>query len=377
MQMYQMRDMIPENIVNNFITTLYSDREMWNYGVPGGFLTNHPKRFVNAFGNGQPIDNNGDIDESFAEQSSPECEAFSGYIPSSSKDSVFVGRSSGPECKAFSGWPATSWTAKINQNNVTLQTKTGEMPPSFCKIIPYFRSLFLRTFPDAQITDYTFNIAVCNYYTDPTMNIAAHTDDNVWYPRECPSNNTGPVFASLTLYPFSKPTHQDNYGRFQIHSNGKWIQVYLPHESILIMPSGIKHRVLPHIKRKQHLFLPRINITFRSTYPIYVNPLMNYMAVANHTRYYRVPFKLIFPEILNHSTILDIYHIYNNFLKSQIVDSEQIEIEYVNGDRSSTKKKYKELYNLLIQKHSFMNISKYSANMSIEALIQVCNFIGS
>ena len=28
------------------------------------------------------------------------------------------------------------------------------------------------------MTKYTFNIAVCNNYTEPSMNIAGHTDDD-------------------------------------------------------------------------------------------------------------------------------------------------------------------------------------------------------
>lgn len=339
MNIYQMREMIPEDIVNEFIKDAYSTK-IWNYGVPGGFLNNHPKRFVNSFGNGQAIDNNGNI--------------------------------------CSQGWNETKWTAKINQNNVTLHTKTESMPVSFAKMIPYFRSMFLQTFPLSaeKMNNFTFNIAVCNYYTDPTMNIAAHTDDNIWYPSEC---DQGPVFASITLYPFGKPTIEDNYARFQIYNGDKWIPIYLPHESIMIMPSSIKHRVQAHIKRKHHLFLPRINITFRSTYPIDINPLMNCMAVSNHTRYYKVPYKLSFPFSFAHSltikneSIIDIYNVYNAFVKDRT--SEEIKVEYLDKDCSNKKKKYKNLYNSYIEKYNLMSISKYSANMTVETLEQVCNYV--
>ena len=167
---FSLRDVIPNDIVDEFITSVYTSE--WNYGIPGGFLTNKPNRWTNTYGDGAKIDNSGKLDSS--------------------------------------GWPSTFWTAMINKSNVTLETKTESMPDSFCKIVPYLRSLFLHVCPDAKINDNTFNIALSNYYTDPNMKIAGHTDCNVWYPDEC---SLGPVFASITLYPFDKPTIIDNYWR--------------------------------------------------------------------------------------------------------------------------------------------------------------------
>ncbi len=255
MQQFQLSDHVTPEVLGDFYR--YMQVASWNYGVPGGFVTNCPQRKVNAYGTGAPINQNGEV--------------------------------SGP------GWSSTYWTPKMSQSNMTLHTATTEIPPPLRQLIPTLRSLFLRVFPDAALTENTFSIAVCNYYTDPEMYIAAHTDDNQWYPHEC---RQGPVFASLTLYPEGEPTDPDAFARFQVRQDGVWTPVKLPHGSVLIMPSGLEHRVLAHTKRQRHLFRPRINITFRSTYPRSVNPLMNAMAVANHTRYYRLPYAISYPSSL-------------------------------------------------------------------------------
>ena len=246
----------------------------WYKDIPGGFVSNSPNRFVNAYGDGSSINNNGD---------------FSSL-----------------------GWDETFWTAKINQNNVSLETKTEKLPNPMTHLIPGLRRLLLKYYPNAKITDNTFIIAVCNYYTDFDMNIAAHKDDNIWYPREI---DESPVFASITLYPQTKPTCIEEYARFAVRPNGaKWKNIVLYDESVLIMPSDIEHRVMPHTSKKRSKFRPRINITFRSTYPINTNPLMNAMAVANHTRYYRLPNTIHYPDDIDYTTINEIIGYYNNCL---------------------------------------------------------------
>lgn len=343
--LFSMRDVIPNDIVDEFITSVYKSE--WNYGIPGGFLTNKPNRWTNTYGDGAKIDNSGKLDSS--------------------------------------GWPSTFWTAMINKSNVTLETKTESMPDSFCKIVPYLRSLFLHVCPDANINDNTFNIALSNYYTDPNMKIAGHTDCNVWYPDEC---SLGPVFASITLYPFDKPTIIDNYCRFQIKkpynlkriartctsSKGTWETVYLPHESILIMPSTVHHRVMPHTKTKQHLFLPRINITFRSTYPIEINPLMNAMGVANHTRYYKPPKRLLYPYVPNTDISDDIKIIietFNEYLSKN--NKPLLDVQAVQ--KTGYKKIYKEYYEQYIKNKSLMPIPKYSSNIVMELIQMVCIYL--
>ena len=270
MQLFNMRDHISSDKIDRFIK--YMDTMEWYHGAPGGFLTNRPNRKVNAFGSGASIDNKGKL--------------------------------------SSDGWPTTYWTAKINQSNVTLETPTCEIPEALRDLIPTFRQLFRETYPDASLTDNTFTIAVCNYYTDPNMNIAAHTDDNKWYPSEC---DAGPVFASLTLYPKGVPETDKGYARFQVRQDGKWCPVKLPHESVLIMPSGLEHRVLSFPKRDYTHFRPRINITFRSTYSLDKNPLMNAMAVANHTRYYRIPSVVSYPDTLCDIVAGTIWDAYNQF----------------------------------------------------------------
>lgn len=245
----------------------------WYSGVPGGFVTNKPNRLVNAYGDGAGVDSNGDF--------------------------------------STKGWPQTYWTAKMNQSNATLETQTEPLPITLRKIIPSIRNLFQKVFPAAQLTDHTFNIAVCNYYTDPTMTICAHTDDNSWYPIE---DKVGPVFASFTFYPHGEPTREDAFARFQIKEDGKWRQIKLPHNSVMIMPSNIEHRVQAHTKKLKPFFKPRINITLRSTFPLDVNPLMNAMATANHTRYYKLPRSIYIPTDINPDASRLILEYYNSIL---------------------------------------------------------------
>ena len=138
-------DDLGKGLVDEFEEYLKSD--MWLEGIPGGFVTNSPKRQVNTYGDGTSYDNKKNIVEE--------------------------------------GWKKTYWTAKMNQNNVTLESKPKRLPQEFLNLVPKLRSLFKVSYEDSNITPNTFNIGVCNYYTKPDMHIAAHTDDNVWYPREC------------------------------------------------------------------------------------------------------------------------------------------------------------------------------------------------
>ena len=73
----------------------------WLDGVPGGFLTNKPKRKVYSFGNGQGI------------WSTNEGE-YKPYGPA---------------------FDSTYWTAKVNQSNTTLESKTNAIPKEFFKVI--------------------------------------------------------------------------------------------------------------------------------------------------------------------------------------------------------------------------------------------------
>ena len=270
MHLFQLADQLPEDKLQAFRDYMYQTQ--WFYGAPGGFVTNHPKRQVNAFGNGAPIDSSGQVGEG--------------------------------------GWPVTYWTAKMNASQVTLHTCPEAMPAPLAAIVPDLRRLFGASMPGVKLTDYSFSIAVCNYYSDPDMNIAAHTDDNPWYPVEC---EAGPVFASITLYPEGVPRDDASYARFQVHQEGQWVPVKLPHESVCIMPSGTPHRVLAHTRSQRDRFCPRINLTFRSVYPKAVNPLMNAMAVANHTRYYRIPHALSYPDDVKQTVIQPIREAYNRF----------------------------------------------------------------
>ena len=48
--LYDMEKNIPADVLQEFSDFMVTDH--WLEGVPGGFLTNSPKRKVNAFGNG-------------------------------------------------------------------------------------------------------------------------------------------------------------------------------------------------------------------------------------------------------------------------------------------------------------------------------------
>ncbi len=252
MKVYALSDYFSNETLDEFKKTVYGTN--WYSGVPGGFITNSPKRKVIAYGNGSSINSEGKF-------SSP-------------------------------GMKESYWTAGINFSNCTLVTKPLSLPDIFAKMVPQLRELFLDAYPEAIITDNTFSIAVCNYYSEPEMYIAPHTDGQDWYPSD---TDDGAIFASLTLYPEGEPKN-NSYSRFQMKPGDKWESVTLRHESLLIMSSNVLHRVMPHLKKEYTNFKPRINITFRSINSKQSDPLLHAMGVSNHMRYYGVPSSIIFPD---------------------------------------------------------------------------------
>ena len=312
MKIYDMDDYLNLSQVvdlNNFIKNM-----KWEQGIPGGFGTNTPKRKVNSFGDGATIDNNGHI----------------------------IGE----------GLKKTYWTSLISASKYTLHTKTERMPQALANVVPIFRKMFLESYPNATITDNTFTLAVCNYYTEHDMYIAAHTDDNIWYPSEC---DDGCVFASLTLYPEGEPDDDKDLCRFQVKKDGRWTPVYLHDNNVLIMPGKVQHRVLPHTKTRAEHFKPRINITFRSCMNIQTNPLMHVMAVSNHTRYYRPPCGLTASsEDMTTIPFMRVLKIYNSYLKKTNKPLLKIVCKKYNRTKKRTE---------LIQK---LKIRKVTQNMVLE-----------
>lgn len=245
----------------------------WYSGAPGGFVTNSPKRRVTAFGDGSAIHDDGTL--------------------------------------GGGGLDTTYWTAKMSMAHATLHTRPEAMPEPLRALVPSLREQFRGCYPDARVTDHTYSIAVCNYYTDPDMYIAAHTDCNTWYPSE---SGVGPVFASITLYPDGEPESDRDFARFSIRPEGQaWQPVKLGHGTVLTMPSGTLHRVQPCLASRRHAFRPRINITFRSTYTPDVDPLMHRMAVSNHTRYYRVPHCITTASDVDDGMVREMIEIYSAF----------------------------------------------------------------
>lgn len=274
MEVYNLEELMPTEDLEHLLEKATAIQ--WISNIPGGFVTNSPKRKVFTFGTGEGIDNDGNLN-------------------------------------GVGALGTTYWTPKMCASNCTLYSIPNEMPAEFANLILLARGLFQKTMTNVSTNEYTFNIAVCNYYTDYEMNISPHTDCNMWYPVEC---DEGPVFASLTLYPGKKPMNPKEFARFGVKTNHKWQQVNLPHNSLAIMPSSLEHRVQPHTKKDAHCFCPRINITFRSSYHPSISPLQHRMATSNHARYYSYPFAIRVPKSMNIADVEDqIIQHYNVFLK--------------------------------------------------------------
>ena len=106
-------------------------------------------------------------------------------------------------------------------------------------------------------------------------------------------------------------------------------------------------------------FKPRINITFRSTYNIDNNPLLNMMCVANHNRYYRIPSSIYYSDgDRNLEKVCDAYSSYNIKIHKRVLN----------------KNKWKQKYTLLCDTYGF-DKCKYKNNMVQEFLIDLCNYI--
>ena len=237
----------------------YCQNMVWN-NIPGGFTTNKPQRGTNAFGDGSGYDEHGVIGK-----------------------------------KSELGY----YTGAINQSDTTLVTKTEPLPKELQMLGLGCRKLVADLYPKCIPDSYMFNIAVANLYTESHHNIAAHTDDNEFYSR-----NPIIFFASLTLYPDTKPS-EGEYARFQVCLDGKWIDMQLENESVLFMPSFVPHRVLPALKNKMH---KRINITLRSLPSLEDDPLSSLAGVSNHARYYRKPHRLLVPSDKDRESVLKLQH---------------------------------------------------------------------
>lgn len=291
----------------------------WNDNIPGGFIHNTPQRRVNSFGDGSGYDN---------------------MLAS-------VG----------SKWTDGYWTLAVHQSDVTMRTPLQELPCWLKKLGIQCRK-FAEDNYNITTTDHTFNLAVCNYYTDNNHEIAAHTDDNEWYVRDLPE---GPMFASLTLYPHGKPKAVCEHANFQIYVNDVWENVTLPHASILLMPSCIPHRVR---KMKTSTFFPRINITLRSVPSIEKNPLYSMQGTSNHARYYRKPVEIMIPSDKNTAGHVD------DAIKAFSVQN-PIVVTRLNTTKQERSKERKAL-RLSIQKR---NYGKIQGNTVTECLREIARLL--
>lgn len=213
-------------------------------GLPGGFLTNTPKRGVYAAGDGTGFN------------------VVDGEL-------VAMGGTLGE----------TAWTAAIKHPTSTAVGEPAPLPGAMARFGVACRRLLQDWRPEVAVDPWMFSIGVCNQYTDPSHYIAAHTDGNPWY--------RVPYFVSVTFYPDGEPVDDAHFARFQIRPGGKgapWETVVLRHGSALLMSGDIEHRVMKHLKGVS--FKRRINVTMRTAWSPSVSPVLHYMCVANHTRYY-------------------------------------------------------------------------------------------
>lgn len=325
--------------LNNIVDSLCIDElrkflkeSKWNYKVPGGLGTNYPQRYVNTYGDGRYVSNDGNLKGSY--------------------------------------WSSTYWTAQQTQNNITLETKTEPLPRELCKIVPKLRDYLDSRFPINNMSKYTFNIAVCNQYNDPTMNISAHTDDDYWYPKEIEGR---PMFVSLSFYLDGTPVNDSYYSRFQIKIDDKWTDIKLDDNSVLFMSSDIPHRVLSHKKKDFNKFKTRINITLRSTYSIKQNPLIHNICVANHSRYYRCPYALISHPDIDSNKLEEVLNNYNNFCNNN--NYNPIISKQSKEHSGKTKKECIEKYKKYIKDYNLDNIFVFKSNMVVETLYCVNDYI--
>lgn len=261
-----LRDIMDETQLQKLHTGLTNMK--WNNQIPGGFLKNTPQRLVNAFGNG------------------------SGYDESLST----IGDQ----------WNFGYWTAAINSNDMTLRTRVEALPNWLKELGLVCRKLAAEKY-DIFMDSNSFNLAVCNNYTSKRHEIAPHTDDNEWYVQDLGEH--GPMFASLTWYPDSKPKSTSEHARFEVCIEDKWIHYALPHASILLMPSKIPHRV--RSLKQQDCMHQRINITLRTVPAIVTNPYDSLRGVSNHARYYKLPDRMIAPKNKSLERIHEVFDIYN------------------------------------------------------------------
>ena len=268
----------------------------WNSGIPGGFVTNTPQRLVNSYGDGSGYNNN---------------------LKS-------VGEK----------WEYAFWTPAVHQSDSTLVTSVEPLPDHL-KMLGLKARKVAHDKYDIFLDDHSFNLAVCNFYTTSTDEIAAHTDDNGWYARDLPE---GPMFASLTMYPDRKPHLAHEFARFELFIDGKWCHYQLPHASLLLMPSCIPHRVRP-CKRDSDMFT-RINITLRSVPDVKQDAFNSLRGMSNHARYYRLPERLIVAmdkKIEGH--ILSIQFAFDKCLKNH----GKAKLDIVRSTTSDIRKKRRKL----------------------------------
>lgn len=327
MNVYKLASYLNQEDINEFTHYVYNMK--WNQSIPTNGLKGKPNRYVNAFGTGADIDNESKIIKS--------------------------------------GWSEIAWPVSersiLHENPMNILIKTKELPKCFLKVMTSLRLLVWSTLPDFQIKHTTFNLAVCRYYASSNIEYDEEPDNREWYPKD---TEHGPIWAMITLYPPNTSSNNDKSNDIQVYNFKKktWTNIKLPHESVSLMSSLIKRR----FDKKN--FTPRITITFKSTYSKLVNPLMNAMAVAYHSSQYRIPYKLMMPNIISDESWIEIYGLYKRLVDS--CNSSPLQTEYERYDASI--EDYKKFYDALIQKHDLMPVN-YPEELVTRLLEMVCRSI--
>jgi len=222
----------------------------------------------------------------------------------------------------------TYWTLTQKKNNVTLCSRTQEMPKYLFMLAKILLKSLKNKFPDTPLSLSSFSLFVGNEYIPGKYDrICEHTDDQPWYASP-------PVFASLTYFPDGEPDNINSTFRFQIRdkTDNKIKDLYLPDMSICLMRADIMHRVLPPLKKyKNHK--RRINLTFRNIVSRKINPLGYRLAFANHYRYYGIPIKILCPENVSiDNKIINKYKEINKEIK--IIEVDNCEIRRMSKKRN-------------------------------------------
>jgi len=179
------------------------------------------------------------------------------------------------------------------------------------------------------------------------------------------------VFASLTTFPDGEPDDWRATYRFQVYDpgHGKYIDLYLGHQSVCVMRADIMHRVLPPLHSVSN-HKTRVNMTFRNLVSPYTDPLGYTLAMANHYRYYGVPLQILIPrDVDKPKKLIRRYRRLNPNLKVRRLNKTRLER---NEKKKRRRREVLQLYERLDQPVNKEMLRK--SNVVLESLSATINF---